>query len=121
MRIDSNQAAQSLRENDRTTESGATRSGAQAPAHDVQAKDALASDPLTNDLLTKDPLGEDQAQLSSGHLQIQALASKLLQLPEIRQEKVNALRQLVRDGSYNLRPNEVADAVFAHLLAKPAA
>lgn len=60
-------------------------------------------------------LGEDQTQLPRGH-SIQALAAQVLQFPEIRQEKVKAVRQMVREGSYNPSPNDVADALFDHML-----
>jgi len=66
-------------------------------------------------------LGEDQAQLSGTHVHIQELAAQLSQLPEIRQEKVNALRELVLGGSYQPSSKQVAEAVFAHMLVTPAA
>jgi flagellar biosynthesis anti-sigma factor FlgM len=61
-------------------------------------------------------LAPDQAQLSSAHLQVQALVAQVVQLPEVRQERVNALRQTVQSGSYRPRSEQVAQAVFAHLL-----
>jgi flagellar biosynthesis anti-sigma factor FlgM len=101
MRIDSNQGVQPLPESGRTGEqslpSGGTRSAASSP------------------------LGEDQAQLSSTHVQVQALAAQAAQLPEIRQEKVNALRQVVLEGSYQPSSQQVAEAVFAHMVVKAAA
>lgn len=101
MRIDGNQAAQSL------PESG--RSGSPSPV----------TGSSTNSVGS--PLGEDQAQFSGAQAQVQALAEQTLQLPEIRQEKVNALRQVVLVGTYQISPQQVAEAVFAHMLATPAA
>lgn len=102
MRIDSNQGVQPLPESGRTGEqslpSGGTRSAASSSS-----------------------LGEDQAQLSSAHVQVQALAAQAAQLPEIRQEKVNALRQVVLEGSYQPSSQQVAEAVFAHMVVKAAA
>jgi alcohol dehydrogenase YqhD (iron-dependent ADH family) len=66
-------------------------------------------------------LDEDQAQHSGAGVQVQPLAAKVLQFPEIRQEKVNALRLVVLGGSYQPSSNQVAEAVFAHMLVKPAA
>jgi flagellar biosynthesis anti-sigma factor FlgM len=66
-------------------------------------------------------LGEDQASLSGAHVQVQALATEVLQFPEVRQEKVNALRQVVADGSYKPSSDQIADAMFAHMQATPAA
>jgi len=101
MRIDGNQAAQRL------PESG--RSAYPSPA----TSDARSS--------VGSPLGEDQAQLSGTLGQVQALAEQVLQFPEIREEKVNALRHVVQGGSYQPSPKQVADAVFAHMLVTPAA
>jgi flagellar biosynthesis anti-sigma factor FlgM len=101
MRIDSNQTPPPLPES--------ARAGTPNPA----SGDARTS--------TSNALGEDQAQLSGTHIQVQALAAQVLQLPEIRQEKVDALRQLVLGGSYQPSSSQVAEAVFAHMLVSPAA
>ena len=66
------------------------------------------------------PLGEDQAQLSDAHVQVQALAAQVAQFPEIRQEKVNALRQVVLDGGYQRSPKQVAGALFDHMVRSAA-
>jgi len=63
----------------------------------------------------------DQAQFSGSHEQVQALVAEALQFPETRQEKVNALRQVVQEGSYQPGSSRVADALFTHLLVEPAA
>jgi flagellar biosynthesis anti-sigma factor FlgM len=101
MRIDSNHGMPPLSESGRTGEqnpaSGGTRSAASSP------------------------LGEDQTQLSGIHVQAQALAAQVAQLPEVRQEKVNALRQVVLGGSYQPSSQQVAEAVFAHMVVKAAA
>ena len=64
---------------------------------------------------------EDQAQFSAAHVQVQALATLASQLPEVRQEKVQALRLAVGSGQYQVRPNDVATALLAHLVAGRAA
>jgi flagellar biosynthesis anti-sigma factor FlgM len=99
MRIDLNQGAQPLSDSSQasnlaTTGDGSSRSGA---------------------------MGEDQTQLSGVHVQVQTLATQALQLPEIRQERVNALRQTILGGDYQLGSNQVAEAVFGHMLVMPAA
>jgi len=66
-------------------------------------------------------LGDDQAQLSGAHAQVEALAAQASQLPEVRQERVQALRQAVQGGQYHASPEQVAGAMFAHLLAGSAA
>ena len=101
MRIDSSQTAQPL------PESG--RGGNLSPAGaETRATPSSA-------------LGEDSAQFSGAGVQIQALVAQTLQFPEIREEKVNALRQLVAGGSYKPSPKQVAEAVFADMQAAPAA
>jgi len=101
MRIDLNLGAQPL------PESG--RSGSPSPMS-AEAQSSASS-----------ALGEDQAQLSGVHAQIQALAAQASQLPEGGQKKVNALRQMVLGNSYQPSPEQVAEALFAHMLVQPAA
>jgi flagellar biosynthesis anti-sigma factor FlgM len=101
MRIDSNQGAQPLPENKRSTHSSPV------------SVDARAS--------TRTVFGEDSAQISGIHVQVQALVAQALQLPEVRQEKVNALRQSVLGGSYQPSSSQVAEAVFGHMLVSTAA
>ncbi len=65
--------------------------------------------------------GEDQAQLSGAHVQVQALAAQALQLPEVRAERVQALRQAVQSGQYHPGPEQVAGAMLVHMIAGSAA
>jgi flagellar biosynthesis anti-sigma factor FlgM len=101
MRIDGNGGAQALPENSRPNNSNA-----------ASAEARIAANSST---------GQDQAQLSGVHVQIQALTAQALQLPEVRQEKVNALRQVVLGGNYQPSSGQVADALFTHMLVEPAA
>jgi flagellar biosynthesis anti-sigma factor FlgM len=101
MRIDGNQTAQPLPESGRSANSG--------PAGSEAASSAGS------------PLGEDQARFSGGQGQIQALVGQALQFPEIREEKVNALRQAVLGGTYQASSKQFADAMFVHMLVAPAA
>ncbi len=66
-------------------------------------------------------LGEDQAQLSEVHAQVQALVAQAAQLPEVRQERVQALRQVVQGGNYNPAPQQIAGALLEDMLVRPAA
>jgi flagellar biosynthesis anti-sigma factor FlgM len=101
MRIDLNQASPGLSESSRADSQGSTSVGNQSSANGV--------------------LGEDQAQLSGTHAQAQVLTAQALQLPEVRQEKVNALRQVVQQGSYQPSSDQIAEAVFSNLQIAPAA
>ena len=105
MRIDSNQTAPLLPESVRSG-SASGSSGASATQNRAPASGAL---------------GEDSAQLSGAHVQVQALVAQALQFPEVRQEKVAALRQAILNGSYQPASQQVAGAVFAHLAVNAAA
>jgi flagellar biosynthesis anti-sigma factor FlgM len=99
MRIDSSQTPQPLREGGRTGNSSPGSAGTRASGGDA--------------------LGQDSAQLSAPHVQVQTLVKQALQFPEIRQEKVSALRQAVLGGSYQPDARQVAEAVFAHIRVAP--
>jgi len=64
---------------------------------------------------------EDQAQFSGAHVQVAALAAQANQLPEIRQERVQPLRQLVNSGRYALDPEKIAGSMVEHLISGSAA
>jgi flagellar biosynthesis anti-sigma factor FlgM len=66
-------------------------------------------------------LGADQAQLLGAGAQVTALTAQVLQLPEVRQARVQALRQAVEAGNYAPDPRDVASALLDHLALKPAA
>jgi flagellar biosynthesis anti-sigma factor FlgM len=102
MRIDSNQGARPLPESSRTGNQTTTKENAASPG-------------------TSGALGEDQAQLSGAHTQIQALVAQVAQLPETAQAKINALRQAVVAGKYQPSPNQVAEALFTSMVVKLAA
>ena len=51
------------------------------------------------------PSSEDRVTLGS-------LAAKALETPEIRQDKVEALRQAIHDGTYSVDPEKIADAML---------
>jgi flagellar biosynthesis anti-sigma factor FlgM len=100
MRIDSNQGGQ-VSENNRADAGPQTASFSSSSASGV--------------------LTEDLPQLSGAHVLVQVLAAQASQLPEVRHEKVNALRQAVQSGNYRPHSEKVAIALFSHLLAAPAA
>jgi len=66
-------------------------------------------------------LAPDQAQLSTSHVQAQSLAAQVTQLPEVRQERIIALRQTVQSGSYRPPAERVAQAILAHMILPSAA
>jgi len=55
--------------------------------------------------------GQDQAQFSADSQTIQQLKAQLSQVPEVRQDRVNALRQAVSSGSYQVSDQQLSDAM----------
>jgi flagellar biosynthesis anti-sigma factor FlgM len=60
---------------------------------------------------------QDQTQLSVNNDTIQQLKANLSQVPEVRQERVDALRQAVSNGSYQVSDQQLSDAIGSDLLA----
>ena len=48
---------------------------------------------------------------ASDTVSLSALASRALQSPEIRQDKVDSLRQQIESGQYQVDPKAIADAM----------
>jgi flagellar biosynthesis anti-sigma factor FlgM len=62
------------------------------------------------------PSSQDQAQLSVSSGNIDQLKAMLASVPEMRQERVEALRQAMSDGSYQVSDQQLADAMHSELL-----
>lgn len=58
----------------------------------------------------------DEAKLSLAAGRIQAMAESVIALPEVRSDKIEALRRALREGSYHPQPQQVASSMFAELL-----
>ncbi len=67
------------------------------------------------------PSATDTATLSTGQDTLAALSAQVNQAPEIRQDRVVALAELVRTGNYAVTPRQTADAVIAHMTLTSAA
>jgi flagellar biosynthesis anti-sigma factor FlgM len=104
MRIDLNSASQALLESNRSNAASDAAAGNSSPSNGLAGLG-----------------GEDQAELSGAHVQAQALVAQAAQLPEVRQERVQSLRQAIQSGRYQSSLDEVAGAVVAHMMAWPAA
>jgi len=59
----------------------------------------------------------DKARLSFDQARVQSLESQVLAQPEVRQEKVDLLRQAVGKGEYAVSEGQIADAMIADLSA----
>jgi flagellar biosynthesis anti-sigma factor FlgM len=62
-----------------------------------------------------EPAGE-LAQLSGDPASLQSIAAQVNALPETRQEKVGVLGPAVRDGSYQVSPQQMAEAMISEML-----
>jgi flagellar biosynthesis anti-sigma factor FlgM len=61
---------------------------------------------------------QDQAQLSANGAVVQQLKANLSQVSEVRQDRVDALRQAVASGNYQVSDQQLADAIGSDLLGK---
>jgi len=66
-------------------------------------------------------LGEDRAELSADQVRVLSLAKEVNRLPEIRQEKVTALSLAIRQGQYDVSPEQTAAAMLSEMETRPAA
>jgi hypothetical protein len=66
-------------------------------------------------------VSEEQARLLGVRTQIEVLVSYVSQFPEVRQEKVTALQQVILGGGYQPTADQLAQAMFVYMLVKPAA
>jgi flagellar biosynthesis anti-sigma factor FlgM len=66
---------------------------------------AASTDPAT---------GEDAATLSVDGARINSLVAKALDAPDVRQDKVEALRRAVQNGEYVVDPAHIAEAMIRH-------
>jgi len=57
----------------------------------------------------------DKAELSNDPARVETLSQTVLQLPEVRQEKVQALAAQVQNGSYQVAPQQTAEALLSEL------
>ena len=62
--------------------------------------------------------GQDQAQFSADSQTIQQLKASLSQVPEVRQDRVNALRDAVSSGRYNVSDQQLSDAIAGDWLGQ---
>jgi len=61
------------------------------------------------------PSVEDKSSLSQDTVSVSSLEAHALSFPEVRQEKVDALREAVQNGQYKVDPDKVAQAMIEHL------
>jgi flagellar biosynthesis anti-sigma factor FlgM len=62
----------------------------------------------------------DVTKLSPDYVRVQALAAAVSELPEIRLDKVAALSEMIRSGSYAVTPEQTAEAMVSHMAVSAA-
>jgi len=55
---------------------------------------------------------QDRATLTSDTTSIGSLVNTALKSPEVRQDKVDSLRQAISSGQYELDPNKIAASIL---------
>ena len=58
------------------------------------------------------PSVEDKTSLSVDTLNISSLKAQALNSPQVRQDKVDALRQAIQNGDYKVEPDKIAQAIM---------
>lgn len=61
------------------------------------------------------PNADDIARPSRWSDTVQMLRKQLDELPDVRQDRVNPLKQAIRDGAYKISPYAIATAMLADL------
>ena len=56
--------------------------------------------------------GEDKLQFSNRAAEVGALVDRLKDLPDVRHEKIDALREQIAAGEYNPSSEDIAEAIF---------
>jgi negative regulator of flagellin synthesis FlgM len=59
-----------------------------------------------------EPQGEDRATLTSDSASVGSLVSTALSSPEVRQDKVDSLKQAISSGQYELNPGKIAKSII---------
>lgn len=60
------------------------------------------------------PSVEDKTSLSVDTLSISSLEAQAMTSPQIRQDRVDALRQSIQNGDYRVEPEKIARAILDH-------
>ena len=66
---------------------------------------------------SREAASPDQARFSFDQARVQDLASQVLAQPEVRQERIELLRQALGKGEYAVNEGQIADAMIADLAA----
>ncbi|MDG4475832.1 flagellar biosynthesis anti-sigma factor FlgM [Thiovibrio frasassiensis] len=81
----------------------------------VQVKKSEGAAPAT---AAKSAAPTDRVVLSAGSLEVQKAKDILEQTPEVRADRVHALREEISRGEYQVDPYRLADKMMASLLSE---
>ena len=86
----------------------------QLKADKVQVKKTRETSPAEASPQT--PAAVDKVELSSSSVDVQRMHEIIQQAPEVRAEKVQALKEQIAKGEYTVDPYKVADKLLMSLL-----
>jgi len=87
----------------------------------INPNQSIASELVTESTVRTDKSSKSSSSAASSQAgadffgdttNVGGLTAQAMQTPEIRQDRVTALRAAVRDGSYQLDPGKIADAML---------
>ena len=55
---------------------------------------------------------DDRVTLGSSESAVRSLTAQAMEIPQIRQDKVDQIREAINNGTYNLDPLAIADAMI---------
>jgi negative regulator of flagellin synthesis FlgM len=87
---------------------GLFNSGASSQANELSSQQLAAQNQANTSRVQAEG---DRATLTSDSVSVGSLVSKALESPEIRQDKVSALRQSISSGQYKLEPEKIAASI----------
>ena len=87
---------------------------ARLPMEEAEASRTRSSRPLAND----EAAGQADLATASNSTRVRSLAQSVLDAPEVRTEKVDALRADIASGHYEVSARKIAAAMLEHVLAR---
>lgn len=76
---------------------------------------AKGKDPVESTVASS---GGDKVQLSAGSIDVQKMKMIIQDTPEVRMDRVQALKQQIESGEYQVDPYRVADKMLMNLLSE---
>jgi negative regulator of flagellin synthesis FlgM len=63
------------------------------------------------------PLGEDRLTISARARDVQLVQEAIAQVPDVRQERVDAIAQAIAAGKYDVKNDDIAERLLARVVA----